>query len=988
MKQILFLFLILWSSAAFAQTKRVTGVIVDPLGETIIGANVMEKGVQNGTVTDTEGRFSLQVAQGATLVVSYIGYGTREVPTGNETTLNITLVEDTKSLNEVVVIGYGSVRKGNLTSAVSHVSSKDFLNTNSVSPLMQIQGKVAGVTIENGAAGDPNSGATIQVRGFASRSLDNGPLVVIDGIPGADINLVKSVDIESIDILKDGAASAIYGTRGSNGVVIVTTKKGSTDGVLRTSYDGFFSIDMVNDRLEMLSADEFIRYRVADGQAENYGADTDWFKAVTKTGVAHNHVMSLSGGTTGFNYRLSMDYKKAEGIDLSSTRQEYGARLALNHKAKNGLYEATVNLAPRVTNTNSANWEAFNQALLMNPTMPIYDLSDPSGKTYFQSPVLGTYNPVEAVHIEENGNEAKNLDWSATFQLNLLPILFDTPGHTLTTSLTIAERIWDGFSYWFIPGASTRQAERGYPGGEASRGYNKGSSQNLEWIGNYQFKSGGHTAGLVGGYSYNYSVSSYLNGISRNFTSDLLKYNNLQDGTWQYRENVAGASSGKEDSRLIAFFGRVNYDYQQKYLLTASLRYEGSSKFGDSNKWGYFPAVSAGWRVSQEAFMESASWLDDLKLRADYGQTGNSGLSSYLSLPVYNSAADLVLHNGQLYRGWLPAANYNPNLRWEKGINWNIGVDFSLFNYRLAGSVNYYNRTQKDLLGSYVVPKPPFQWQTSFVNVGTMKNSGVEVELNIKAVDTKDFSYTVGLVGANCDNEFVSFSNDLYRGAEYYETANINDVMYGVTIQQQREGERIGTFYMVRWAGVDENGQWLVYNKDNEIIPIAEASFTADRQKVGNGMPQFTGSLNNTFRYKNWDASIYFRGVFGYDIFNIHAIYYGRPTSPGNQNTLKIAYTENGKATDGSNVVTDRFLEKGDYVKLDVVSLGYSFQAQSKWIDSFRVYATARNLATFTDFSGVNPESYAINGGEPGFNGNRNYYPSTTQLLLGVQLNF
>jgi TonB-linked SusC/RagA family outer membrane protein len=979
------------SLSLFAQESlNVTGTITDISGEPLSAVSIVVKGTNVGVVSNENGKYSVSVSdKEAVLIFSLVGYATKEITVGNLTIIDVVLAEDVSTLDEIVVIGYGAVRKGNLTSAVSHVSSKDFLNTNSLNPVMQVQGKVAGVTIENRGAGDPNSGASIQIRGVASRSLDTGPLVVVDGILGADLTNINSMDIESIDFLKDGAASAIYGTRGGNGVVIVTTKKGNSDGVVHASYNGFMSFDFINDKLDMLSPEEFVKFRVAGGQAEDYGAKTDWLDAVSKTGTTHNHSLSLSGGTTNFNYRVSLDYKNAKGVDLRSQRQEYGARLALNHKAKNGLYEMTVNLAPRVINRDNASWEAFNQALLMNPTMPVYDPSDPTGKTYFRTPVLGRYNPVEAMNIEEDGTEEKKLNWSATLQVNLLPVLFETPKHTLNTSVTVAEQINDGFSYWFLPAASTRQVERGFDG-EASREYSKSLQQSLEWIGNYQFKSGGHTAGLVGGYSYQYFPSSSLKGASKNFTNDWLKYNNLADGTYQYTANHRdfGASSNKSDSKLIAFFGRVNYDYQGKYLFTTSLRYEGSSKFGDANKWGYFPAASVGWRISQENFMESVSWVNDLKLRADYGETGNQNFESYLSLPVYTSANDMVIYNGQLYRGWVANANSNANLKWEKGINWNVGLDFSLFDHRLTGSVNYYSRKQKDLLGNYNVPKPPYLYLTTFVNVGTMKNTGVEMELNIKAVETKDFSYNIGLIGATCNNEFVSFSNDMYKGEEFYETAEMRDLSRQAMLQQQREGQRIGTFYLIRWAGVADDGQWLVYNKDNVIIPIAEASFTADRQKAGNGMPKFTASFNNTFRYKNLDASIYFRGVFGYDIFNVHDFYYGMPTAAGNENTLKKAYYENAKATEGYNAVTDYFLEKGDYVKLDVVSLGYTYRVKSKWIDSFRVYATARNLATFTSFSGVDPESYPINGLTPGFVENRNYYPSTTQMLFGVQLNF
>jgi outer membrane receptor protein involved in Fe transport len=569
--------------------------------------------------------------------------------------------------------------------------------------------------------------------------------------------------------------------------------------------------------------------------------------------------------------------------------------------------------------------------------------------------------------------------------LNLLPVLAQTTKHTLNTSVTIAQQISDNFDYWFRPAASRRSEDSGYQG-EASRKYEKNLQQSIEWLANYKFQSSGHTAALVGGYSYQYFQYSSLSAENKNFTSDALTYNNLANGSYQQVEGRNGFGTSKNESRLVAFLGRFTYDYQQKYLFTASLRYEGSSKFGMNNKWGYFPAASAGWRISQESFLESAEWLSDLKLRADLGITGNQDFGNYLSLSTYGGYGD-VLYNGIWYKGWAPNKNDNPDLKWEKGVNWNVGLDFSLLNYRFAGSVNYYNRTQQDLLGDYNVPSPPYLFNTIFTNVGTMENTGFEVELNYRAVDNRDFGYTVGLVGATNNNKFVHFSNSKYTGQDYYWVVGMPAPGSPGSVQQLREGQRIGTFVTWKYAGLDDKGNWTVYDQNDNIIPISDA-VDADKRVTGNGLPKYTVSLSNTFRYKNWDATVYLRGAFGFDLFNVHDFYYGLPTSGDNYNTLKKAYTENAAIVAGYNVLTDYFIEKGDYVKIDVVSVGYNFKFTSPWIESLRLYATGKNLFTFTVFSGVDPESIRVNGLYPGIDESKSYYPSTRQVLVGLQLNF
>ena len=980
---------ILCAAHVFAQQQiTVQGVVKDETGEGIPGASVIQEGTSNGVTTDLDGKFTLTVPERCEIQISYLGYMTQLIPIKGQTSLNVTLEENTEMLSEVVVIGYGSVDKKELTSAVSHVSSKDFLNISASDPAMQIQGKVAGVSIENRGSGDPNSSSNIQVRGLSSRNAGTGPLIVIDGVPGGNLQNVNSNDIASIDVLKDGAASAIYGTRGSNGVILVTTKQGSKDGSVHTTYNGYVSADFIVNPMKTLTAEQFRQWRVPQGGVD-YGGNTDWMDEVSQTGLAHSHALTVSGGNAQNNYRVTVDMRQARGIDLRSDRKEWGARASFNHTSKNGLFKFSANIAPRFINKNNADWGVFDVALVANPTTPVLDSSDPTGNTYYNFQGQDNYNPVEKLKKEKSYDESKWLDWDITAKLNLLPLL--APGkadnHSLTTQITLAQQINDNMNYWYAPSTMTTQINAGRKG-EAKQSYSKNRQESLEWLVNYSFQKEDHTLRFMGGYSYQYWMYNGLTGENKDFSSDAFLWNNLGNGEYMLEEGRNGMSSYRNDSKLIAFFGRVSYDWKQRYMLTASLRYEGSSKFGVNNKWGFFPAVSGGWRISDEAFMEDIQWIDDLKIRGDFGVTGNQNFDSYKSLATYGGFGWLY-YNGNYYQVWGPGKNVNANLKWEKGINWNVGVDFTLFDGILSGSLNYYHRKQQDLLGDYTVPVPPYLFDTTYANVGTMRNTGIEIDLNVQAVRTRNFTYDIGFVGATNNNKFVSFSNSVYKGNPYMDVCGMPAPNMPGNLQRIQEGERIGNFRTYAYAGVDENGNWLVWNKDNtEKISILNAQ-EEDKRITGNGLPKFTASLTNSFTWKNWDLTLYFRGAFGFDLFNVHDLYYGLQSSNKISNVLPKAYKENAAITTGVNVLTDYFIERGDYVKLDLVTLGYTWNVDKKYLERIRFYLTGRNLLTITGFSGVDPSTYLVNGLTPGtLGGSRNYYPSTTQMMFGVQVDF
>ena len=970
-----------------AQQINVTGTVTDNDGEPLIGASVIAVGTKTGTSTDIDGNFTLSVASNGKIQVSYVGYEAKTVNVDGKKKIDIVLEANASVLDEVVVVGYGTMDKKELTSAISHISEKDFLTVSTLDPSMMIQGKVPGVSITNTGAGDPNNQASIQIRGVSSRSAGLGPLIVIAGVPGGNLTNINPNDIASFDILKDGAASAIYGTRGSNGVILVTTKKGSKDGAVHTTYAATLSWDKIKKELDMMSAQDYREVRLGWGDSGvDLWGNEDWLDAVSRTGFTMQHTLTVSGGNERSNYRVSADYRDANGIDLRSNREEYGARASVMHTTKGGLFTININVAPRIIYRDNSDWSVFRNAIEANPTTPIMDPENPNRYYNFQGQVVGS-NPVELQKLEKNHSDTKLLDWDASLKLNLLPLLAKDgmSNHTLNTQVTFADHQYSNNDSWFRPSTSTLAINSGYEG-EARRAYSKERQYIVEWVTNYNTHFGENNIKAMAGYSYQYSQYSGFSAENKDFPNDGLGSDNLGSGELAKEEGEVLMSSYRNDAKLIAFFGRVSYDYAGKYLLTASLRHEGSSKFGANHKWGNFPAFSAGWRISEESFMKGLTWLNDLKIRGDFGVTGNQNFDSYLSLNTMTGFG-YYFYNGKYFQVWGPSKNVNPDLKWEKGKNWNVGLDFSVLDNRLYGSLNYFSRRQQDLLGNYKVSVPPYLFDETYVNVGTMKNTGFEFDINFDAVNTRDFGYNFNVVGTVMSNKFVDFSNSQYVGQDFYNICSTEDPYPFYDLQRIEKGESLGNFYMWKYAGITTDGDWLVYDKDGDIIRASQAT-DDDRRIVGNGMPKFTMSTTHNFRYRNFDLALFFRGAFGFDIFNIHDFYYGTRNFTGNR--LKKAYGKNFDINPQANpVVSDYFLERGDYFKLDMITLGYTIKTpKARFLDRIRVYGSMKNVFTITKFSGVDPSTYQVNGLTPGAQGSRTYYPSTRQFILGVQVDF
>ncbi len=801
--------------------KRITvsGTVTDTKGEPLIGATIKVEGEASGMATDIDGRYELSVPEGARLEFSYIGYQTEKKKVSDGGTLDIVLAEDTRMLDEVVVIGYGTIDKKELTSAVSHVSAKDFQSVAATDVSMLIQGKVPGLSVVNTAAADPNSAASLQIRGVSSREAGVSPLIVLDGVPGASLTNINPNDIASFDVLKDGAASAIYGTRGSNGVIVITTKKGARDGKTHTTYSATLSWDKANRDLDMMDAEDYRAMRLPSGDAAvDLGASEDLFDMVQQVAFKQQHTITVSGGNANSNYRVTADYRNADGIEKRGNREEYGARATVNHTTKGGLFSINLNVAPRVVYRNLADNDVFRRAVEANPTTPVWN-PDVPGRYYDFTDVNGFVNPLESMNLVRNKSQEKIIDWDATLKLNLLPLFMPNAKHsqTLNTQVTFADHQYNNDVNYFEP-STMNQHIRNDLKGYASRTANNARNLSLEWLGNYSISLNNHNIRAMVGYSYQYWQNSGFSAENKDFANDGVGADNLGSGAWMKEEGEVGMSSYKNDNKLIAFFGRISYDYDGRYLLTASLRHEGSSRFGKNHKWGNFPAVSAGWRISNEKFMEgTSSWLNDLKIRADFGVTGNQEFGSYLSLDTMGPFG-YSYYGGKWFQVWGPGKNVNSDLHWEQGKNWNVGLDFSLFNNRLYGSFNYFHRRQQDLLGNYRVPMPPYLFTHTYVNVGTMENQGFEFDITFNAVQTRDFTYTMNFIGSTQSNKFVDFSNSEFVGNDYYDVAYTEIPYPNIPLQRIEKGRSIGGFYMFKYAGISTDGEWLIYDKDGDII--------------------------------------------------------------------------------------------------------------------------------------------------------------------------
>ena len=949
----------------------VSGTVTDVNGETIIGASVVLKGTSNGTVTDFDGNYLLSgVGADAVLEFSYVGYESQTIAVEGRQIINVVMAEMSVGMEEVVVIGYGSLSKKEVSSSIVQVDSKDFVKGPMNNPMEMLTGKVAGLTVNTTSAADPNSNSTLQIRGAGSLSGGYEPLYVIDGIAGGNIRNISSQDIESITVLKDAASAAIYGTRGANGVVLVTTKKSRAEqGHFQVTYDSYFGANVAKPHMQVLSADEFRRSR----RGTDYGASTDWYSEITRP-VAYdiNQYLNVATTSKGGSYTASINYKEANGLDIVSKRREYGGRFAMEQKMLKDYLTLSASLAGRRVDETWGDNGQVDNALGMNPTMPVYN---EDGSYYQPTGVTGAVNPVTRLKETSSNGQRMYLMANAGVKLKL----YTDEHHNLNTSATYSLDYNDLKSNTYASSLSNESYWGGYKG-RANVNYQKNQVHHLDWLINYDFQMDDHTLRFVAGTSWEQYTWEQVGAENRNFTFDKTMWHSLGSGSW-LSEGLANMWTGKSQASLFGFFGRVNYNWKDMLFLSASFRREASTKFGMNSRWGNFPSASIAWEMMSASFMQPASSvLKSLKPRFSYGVTGREPSDSYQSLSTYSPRHQYFI-DGEWVVGYAPSSNANPMLSWEKSESYNIGVDFDLWN-RLRGSVEYYIRRSPDLLYQYTAPQPPYVHPTILVNVGTTTNRGVEVSLNGDILSGKAVNWNMGVNYAYGRTYLTKLSNDIYQAAylDLYLKPGVGTSEYFFRVE---EGGEIGQFYGYEYAGTDENGNMLIFDNEGNKQPVGSADLTWKRN-IGNGAPKHTLSWSNQLSWKGFDLSILFTGAFDYDIFNMRKYGMGLQGC-GTDNVLRTAYTADKDVKTGGGVISSYFLEDGSYFKLDNITLGYNWDWQNKVVDGLRLYVTAKNVATFTGYSGNDPSIVAVNGITPGVDIS-SAYPTATQFCLGVTL--
>ena len=971
--------------AVAQQTGRnISGNVKDDKNEPIPGVSVLVAGTSSGVMTDAKGNYNIKVSgSNITLKFSAIGYTSKDVPVGSESVINVTLATDTKQLKDVVVIGYGTASKKEVTGAITSLKSEDFNVGVTNTPADLLQGKVAGLNITR--SDDPNKPASVTLRGPSTYRDVGGaqePFYVIDGVPGASLDVVPPADIESIDVLKDAASTAIYGSRAANGVIIVTTKK-SKSGQARLNYSGYTGMASVSKKIHMLTGDQLRKYLADNGVAplakplDDDGSNTDWQSLVERTGYSQNHNLSYSGASNNSDYGASANYYKNDGV-LKRTSLE---RTVYKGYINSRFFKDRLKLSLNLTNTNSNTNDIYQANVLPGmlfylPTVSPFN-PDGSYKENYQRTGSGTLNPLSLL----NNNTIKTNN-----------------SKTLVNGIAQVDII-DGLKFTFS--GSIQREQNNYNsylnsmsglaiglGGVAKRTSYVNTNSIFESYFNYDKTFGKHGLKLLAGYSFQQNRINDGFGVqTQNFSDDALTYNNLVLSNPSQLSQIVFDNNPIQTLRFISFYGRVQYSFQDKYMLQASLRDDGSSAFGVNKRWGLFPAVSAGWRIIDEDFMKDVPTISDLKLRVGYGVSGNSlGFNIFTPLVVYGSPGNgsKFLYNGNITSAIGPIQNENPNLQWESTATTNIGLDFGLFQNKLTGAVDYYDKRTSNLIYTqYPVSLTQYAYPQITANAGSIKNSGVELALTATPVRTSAFSWKTSFNLAHNTNVVKSLSKDIYNLPSFYTAQLGGKGQSGNYSQIVQPGQPLGTFYLWHYMGKNATGISTYQNAAGATI--ATQPLTTDQRIAGNAQPKMIYGWTNTFTYKSFDLNFLVRAVTGNQILNATLANLNNPTDSKLQNIPTFTLGESFKDVNGY-LISDRFLESGSYLRMDNATLGYTFKTRSTAFKSIRAYVSGTNLFVITKYRGVDPE-VNLSGLTPGID-NNNFYPKTRTFLLGVNASF
>ena len=975
-----FVFFLLCSTVMLAQNK-VSGTVLDATGEPLIGVSVLEAGTSNGVVTDFDGNFTLTVKQGAKITFSYVGYNAQTLPAANG--MKVTLEEDNKVLNEVVVVGYGTMRRKDVTSSITTVQAKDLNKGVFSDPASMLQGKVAGLVVTS--TGDPNGSPSITLRGASS--LRSGaamqPYYVIDGIPGVDPSMVAPDDIESIDVLRDATATAIYGSKAANGVIIITTKSGGKTERTNVSYNGYVAFDKISKNLDMASASDIRSYVKANAidYAYDKGGNTDWQKEVLRTGISHNHNLSINGGNAKTKYMASVNFQDRQGVIDGTHMNRLNARALMSTKVLKDRLEFSVGLnsmyAKHVGVTTGVDGASVLDA--MNYFNPTNAVKDANGWTVGDG--SANYNPLSMINEDTSETVWKRNQVIAKTTLNIIDGLAWHANYS-----------YDHYqsTYSDYHSHNTQLVPYNAYNGNASRNTYFGHNHTFETYVNYDVTIAKlHKLALMAGYSWEERNSGDGFGLSvHNFFDDYLKWNQLTYAG--VIDGMKAVQSGtKEVVRNISFYGRASYSFNSKYMLQATIRRDGSSVFASGHRWGTFPSVSAAWNITEEEFMKNQKVFDNLKLRLGYGVSGNAlGFGAYSGVATYGSTGEV----DNSYAILAATKLANSELTWETTGMFNIGLDYGFWNNRINGSIEFYNKKTKDLIWNYPVSTVIYPIDNIAANVGEITNTGIEFTINIDAIRTKDFNWMTTLNLSHNKNKVNKLSNEKYKTSTFAQgDPRVAGVSANGYTQRVMEGEPIGTFFLYEFAGYDAAGKSTYYVRDangNKTGEVTNDPSYQDRYIAGNAQPKLNLGWNNTFSFKNWSLTMFFSGVFGNKIYNGSRAHYTAPDFfAGGKNVLKEFITDRPATDNLSNIPSDRFLEKGDYLRLQTLSIGYTFDKLDNWLQSLQLYATCNNVFTITGYKGLDPE-VNMGGIDPGVDYRWSTYPHTRTLMVGAKINF
>lgn len=950
-----------------AQNIKVSGVVVDERNETAIGASIKVIGTKIATITDLNGAFKLECPEGSMLEISYIGYTILKIKA--TVIVKAQLVPNAVTLQEAVVvgIGYGNVRKSDLTGAITSVSAKDLKKGVVTSAEQLLQGKVAGLSVVQGS-GDPAAGASMKLRGGTSLSASNSPLVVVDGIPGVDMNSVQPSEIVSVDVLKDASAAAIYGSRGANGVIIITTNRSAgTTEVKSMSYNGYVGVANVAKHLDVLSANQWRGY-VRDNNVLNaidYGANTDWQKALERTAISHQHNLLFSNTTANSGFRTSLSYQNNEGVLQRSSLNRLagsisGHQYGLNKKLK---MEAGIN-------ASTDNWTPLDLSIIerqfnLNPTVPIYTQNG----EYTSISGTNTENPVEINNDRFRDDSRHRLLGFAKAEVEFFKGLKGVVNGAYEYN-SYQTRYYLP-SYAVMTGASLS--------GHGQRTLGDNTTFQLESYLTEDVKFQHNTKlNIMAGYSYMESMYEGFGAIRSGFDTDAFKYNNLGAG---FDYTSGDVYSYKGNSHLVSFYGRVNFNLFGRYLFTGTVRQDGSSRFGANNKWGMFPSASFAWRASDEAFLKNASsWLNNLKVRIGYGVTGNQdGIGDYKSLQLLSATGASYYDptDGKWKKAYSPVQNANPDLKWESTSQTNLGVDFGFFG-KLSGTLEFYRKQTNNLLWTYPVPQPPYLVNTMLLNLGSLSNKGVELTLNASVLKTKGFTLDATLTAAYNNQKIDKLTNDLFGSTSDLKAGSMTGIrgMTGTYTQVIKEGYPAGAFWGPKCLGIDADGEYIL-KKD--------ASGNVINEYLGSAQPNFNLGFALNLGYHDFDLNVSTYGMFGQKVLNATAMSMADPTRLPSQNVTD-AFLKSGITADPT--FSSYWVESGDFFRLQSVTLGYNLPKNHRLgLEKLRIYLTGENLFVLTGYSGTDPEVGNSGLDAPGID-RFNYYPRPRTFSLGLNISF